>query len=168
MKIRAATLRDVYSISKIHIDSWKTTYKGLLSDKYLESLSYKEKEQLWNQVIPKGGVFVAENESGDIIGFASGGKERTGNYDQFKGEMYAIYLLEKYQRKGVGSELFKAVIHFLQVENIDSLVVWVVEGNKSCLFYEAIGGIILDSTEVEIGGAKVNEILYGWNDIKYL
>ncbi|WP_121662101.1 GNAT family N-acetyltransferase [Metabacillus litoralis] len=168
MKIRAAEIRDVIPMSRVHIDSWKTTYNGLLSDKYLESLSYKKKEQLWKQVIPNGGVFVAENESGDIIGFASGGKERTGNYDQFKGELYAIYLLDQYQRKGIGRKLFKAVVHFLQVQHIDSLVVWVVEGNKSCLFYEAIGGIILDSTEVEIGGAKVKEILYGWNDIKYL
>lgn len=168
MEVRAATLRDVIPISKVHIDSWKTTYKGLLSNNYLESLSYKKKEQLWERVIPNGGVFVAENESGEIIGFASGGRERTGNYHSFKGELYAIYLLDQYQRKGVGRELFKAVVHFLQNQNIDSLVVWVVEGNRACLFYEAIGGIILDSSKVEIGGARVNELLYGWNDIKFL
>jgi hypothetical protein len=33
---------------------------------------------------------VAEGENGKIIGFSTGGKERTGHYEGYKGELYTI------------------------------------------------------------------------------
>ncbi|GHH98705.1 hypothetical protein AM1BK_22480 [Neobacillus kokaensis] len=31
------------------------------------------------------------NNEGEIVGFSSGGKERSGKYNGFDGELYAIY-----------------------------------------------------------------------------
>lgn len=35
MKIRIATIEDAYAIAKVHVDSWKTTYKGIIPDHFL-------------------------------------------------------------------------------------------------------------------------------------
>ncbi|MFC8561731.1 GNAT family N-acetyltransferase, partial [Peribacillus frigoritolerans] len=35
MKIRKAIEEDVDGIANVHINSWKTTYKGILPDQYL-------------------------------------------------------------------------------------------------------------------------------------
>jgi L-amino acid N-acyltransferase YncA len=165
--IRTATFHDVKSIAKVHVDSWRTTYKNIVTKEFLASLSYEKREQLWERVLTNGngGVFVAENSQGEVIGFASGGKERTEKYDQYKGEVYAIYILQQYQKKGIGKELLKAVAHYLTSKQLNSMLVWVVEDNKSCLFYEALGGKKIETMEVEIGGRKLNEVAYGWADL---
>jgi Acetyltransferase (GNAT) family. len=53
-------------------------------------------------------VYVAENKSGKIVGFAAGGRERMGKY-MYQGELFAIYILEEYQRQGIGRQLLGCV-----------------------------------------------------------
>ncbi|EIJ79685.1 hypothetical protein [Bacillus methanolicus] len=66
MKIRKAVLSDAKGIAKVHVDSWKTTYENIIPDEYLNQLTYEIREQLWNNIIPNGNVFVAENQEGKI------------------------------------------------------------------------------------------------------
>ncbi|MFJ7661235.1 GNAT family N-acetyltransferase [Lysinibacillus sp. NPDC097162] len=91
-KIRKAIEPDAKAIAKVHVDSWRTTYANIVPDEYLINLSYENREQLWIKNISNDAVFVAENNEGQIIGFSSGGKERSGKYIEFEGELYAIYL----------------------------------------------------------------------------
>ncbi|WGG44608.1 GNAT family N-acetyltransferase [Rossellomorea sp. DA94] len=165
MNIRIATLDDVKSIAKVHVDSWRTTYRKTFPEAYLKSLSYKKREQLWEKVIPKGGVYLAENELGEVIGFASGGLERTESYDKYQGELYAIYILENYQKQGTGKELVNTILQYLKRKQINSMLVWVIEKNNSCMFYESLGGGLIDKTEVEIDGRKYIEVAYGWDNL---
>ncbi|MEM5594184.1 hypothetical protein AAHH67_24905 [Niallia circulans] len=100
MIIRKAKDEDAKRIAKVHVDSWRTTYKGIVPDLFLERLNYEEREEIWKKAIPTGSVFVAENETGEIIGFANGGKERSGQYPGYVGELYAIYLWKPFKDKG--------------------------------------------------------------------
>ncbi|WP_319418044.1 GNAT family N-acetyltransferase [Virgibacillus necropolis] len=98
MKIRKATMPDAEGIAKVHVDCWRTTYATIIPDEHLNKLSYERREELWKNNISNGDVFVVENEAGDIVGFSSGGKERTGKYPNYTGELYAIYILKEYQK----------------------------------------------------------------------
>lgn len=166
IKIRKANLTDAKAIAKVHVDSWKTTYVNIVPDEYLNKLSYESREQVWANAIPSGGVYVAENNEGLIVGFSKGGKERSGNYDGYDGELYAIYILKEYQGRGIGTALVKPVIDELKGMGSTSMVVLVLEENISCKFYELLGGKKIDTVEVEIGGKKLSELVYGWNDIR--
>ncbi|WP_273130840.1 GNAT family N-acetyltransferase [Metabacillus sp. HB246100] len=166
MKIRSAQLKDVEAISDVHIKSWKQTYTDIVPEKYLSTLSIEEKRQLWTRVIPNGGVYVVQNDHGDVIGFASGGKERTGTYEQYEGELYAIYLLKQYQGRGIGNKLFQVLVNDLKTKEIQSMVVWVIAENSSRLFYEKMGGVPIDKKEIDIGGVLVEEIAFGWTSLK--
>lgn len=42
MIIREATLFDAAGIARVHIDSSRTAYHGILSEEYLEQLSYEK------------------------------------------------------------------------------------------------------------------------------
>ena len=75
-------------------------------------------------------VFVAENEDGQIVGFAGFGQERTGEYG-FDGELYAIYLLKKVQGAGIGRRLAEAVADELIRKNYQSMLLWVMNANPS-------------------------------------
>lgn len=45
------------------------------------------------------------------------------------------------------------------------MLVLVLEDNPSRHFYEKLGAKKIDSIIVEIGGVKLNELVYGWEDI---
>lgn len=164
--IRKAILSDTKGIAKVHVESWKTTYANIVPDEYLNKLTYESREQIWINSIPNGGVYVAENNEGEIIGFSSGGKERSGNYEGFDGELYAIYILKKYQGQGVGKALIQPIIEELLGMGLNTMLVLVLKDNASCLFYEALGGKKMDEIEVEIAGKKLTEVVYGWANVK--
>ncbi|MEI2404675.1 GNAT family N-acetyltransferase [Niallia taxi] len=120
---------------------------------------------MWKVNIPNGNVYVAENTKGKIVGFACGGKERSGEFAGYDGELYAIYILEKYQGQGIGRKLTEAVKHHLREIGLTSMVILVLEGNKAYQFYEALGGKKIGILEDTIADKVVNELVYGWAEI---
>ena len=166
MNIRKAVLSDTKGIAKVHVDCWKTTYKNIVSDQYLMKLTYESREQIWINNIPNGGVYVAENKEGEIIGFSSGGIERSGKYKGYEGELYAIYILKENQGNGIGRALVQPVVKEITELGLNSMLVLVLEDNISRLFYESLGGKKIDTVEVEISEKKLSELVYGWEDIR--
>ncbi len=165
MVIRKAELKDIAGIAKVHVDSWRTTYKGIVPDTFLNSLSYESREQIWKRGIEENHIYIAEDENGQIVGFATGGKERTGKYEAYKGELYAIYLFEEQQGNGLGKKLIKSVVDDLLDKKLNSMLIWALEENPACGFYEKLGGKKVDTAEIEIDGQKLGEIAFGWNDL---
>ena len=156
-------------MARVHIDSTRTTYKGIMPDEYLASLSYGDRESRWVQILtadrPSAGNFVAEIDGGEIVGFAGGGPEREGD-GTYRGELYAIYLLEEHQRKGLGRRLVSALARQLLSDGYDSMLVWVLEENQPAQqFYESLGGKQVGRKTITIRGADLIELSYGWTDI---
>ncbi|MCM3005142.1 GNAT family N-acetyltransferase [Priestia koreensis] len=166
MKIRRAIPEDAASIARVHVDSWRTTYKGIVSEDYLNKLSYRKRQEMWEGAIPKGHVFVAESPDGQVVGFASGGKERTDKFPLYDGELYALYILEDYQGSGTGKKLVQQLAGDLKKGGLHAMLTWVVENNRARYFYEALGGEKIGSDEVEIGGNSMVELAYGWKDLQ--
>jgi ribosomal protein S18 acetylase RimI-like enzyme len=169
MLVRRAHPADASGIAKVHVDSWRTTYRGIVPDGYLDSLSYEECETQWSRALQEGRnrIHVAENDTGTIVAFACGGPERTKQYD-YDGELYAIYILREYQRKGIGRRLFQAVARDLAADGFRSLLVWVLADNPSRRFYEALGGEKVAAKPITIGGVTLEEVAYGWKDLRLL
>ena len=181
MNYRAATVRDAPTIAEVHVASWRTTYKGLLPDELLAGLSVAAREEQWRRQAQEaggatGGVLIVveeptfdDRESGalPIVGFASGGPEREpgSGYD---GELYAIYLLEEHQGRGVGRELVRRMAASLSEHGITSMRVWVLTGNPAEGFYRRMGGERLGEKSIAIGGIEYQEIAYGWPKIERL
>lgn len=161
MNIRKAVLLDVDGITKVHVDCWTTTYAGIIPNDYIIKLTYEKRAKLWERIILNGNVFVAEDDNGQIIGFSDGGSERTGDYKEFKGEMYSIYILKSYQGRGIGKRLIKAVVNELLKQDLNSMIVWVLKDNISCNFYEKMGGKVVDSKTVDFSGKELIELAYG-------
>jgi ribosomal protein S18 acetylase RimI-like enzyme len=166
MIIRKASVTDAKGIAKVHVDSWRTTYKNIIPDEFLEKLSYDQRTELWIKNISKecNYVFVAENNEGEIVGFADGGRRETNNVEN-SGDLTSIYVLETYQGLGIGKQLMKQL--FLQFEELgfNRIFVEVLEKNKSRFFYEANGAELLKSEKIKIAGAELNLLVYEWNDI---
>lgn len=163
--IRAATTTDVPGIARVHVESWRTTYRGIVPDGVLDDLKAESREAMWRQVVgnERQHSFVALD--GDrIVGFANGGVERE-NDPVFTAELYAIYLLQTHQRRGLGRTLLEAVVGGLEARGHTAMLVWVLKDNPSVAFYESITGQFVREKDIEIGGKNLKEIAYGWTDI---
>jgi GNAT superfamily N-acetyltransferase len=167
--IRRAIKDDISAIAKVHVDSWKTTYKGIFSNGILDNITYDQREKLWESIFQKEDGhqfrFVAETLNGKIIGFIDGGVERTGTYN-CDGELYAIYILQEYQGMKIGQRLFQALLFDCKKDNMQSLLVWVVANNPSKKFYEKYNPEKIDTKLLE--RLNVEEIAYAWRDMDCL
>lgn len=167
MIVRQAQKEDARAIAKVHVDSWRTTYAAILSNSFLASLSYEEREQTWGNALSlttnQSFIYVAETSEHEIIGFACAGPEREAN-STYTGEIYALYLLQSYQRQGIGRILFKDSVKELKQRGITSLLIWVLAENPSRAFYQALGGIYLQEKIITIGEQQLIEVAYGWRE----
>ncbi len=168
MNIRIAREVDARGIAEVHVASWRSTYAGLMPADFLADLSVDSRETGWRNGLANPNrqteYFVAEDVDGKIIGFACGGPEREG-HPIYKGELYAIYLLAEHQGQGIGRALMQAVVRYLLDHGYTTMLIWVLEGNPACKFYESMGGVYVSSKPIEIGGAQLTELSYGWDDI---
>ena len=169
--IREATVTDAAAIARVHVDSWRTTYPGIVPKEYLASLDVKERENRWRvilEVVGQDFTYVAQGQEGEVVGFAGAGPERS-NDPVYRGELYAIYLLEEYQRRGIGRLLTAAVVSRLVGSSMHSMLTWALAENAPTrLFYEALGGQYVRQQDITIGGASLVEVAYGWKDISSL
>lgn len=166
MKIRIATIEDAYAIAKVHVDSWKTTYKGIIPDHFLKSLTYEERTELWKQNIIREDIYiiVAENNNGDIIGFADAWK-RDNNLELNSCDLTSIYLLEEYHGIGVGKALMKELFIYFKKMGYSKIFVDVLEDNNTKHFYEYYNAQYVKNVQIKIGGKLLNESTYMWHEV---
>jgi ribosomal protein S18 acetylase RimI-like enzyme len=165
--IRAAGIDDAAAISRVHVASWRSTYRGLLSDDFLASLSESAYADRWRRFISERSnrIYVVEDVGhvdGGVVGFASGGRERAGETG-YTGELYAIYVTDSFQRRGYGRELVRAVVAGLREMELDDMLIWVLRDNQPARnFYERLGGIYVRAQPITIGSVTLEEVSYGW------
>ncbi|MEQ7054155.1 GNAT family N-acetyltransferase [Paenibacillaceae sp. P-4] len=164
MRIRKATINDAEGIAKVHVDSWRTTYKGIIPDDFLSKLSYKKRTDVWIKNIENEDNFVvlAENPEGQIVGFADCGKRETVPNS---GDLTSIYILKEYHGRGLGKELLRQLFLHFKFLGYQNIYVDVLEDNKTRYFYEHYGAKLCDSTQIIIGGKVLNELTYEWDKI---
>ncbi|HYD32661.1 MAG TPA: GNAT family N-acetyltransferase [Azospirillaceae bacterium] len=168
MIIRPARTADAEGIAHVHVDSWRTTYPGMVPDDYLVSLSERASLLRWRHALTgawgTNRTFIAEDPAWGIIGFATCGIQRT-KLEGFGGEFYALYLQDFAQGQGTGRQLMATMADDLRAVGINSAVVWVLKSNPSRWFYQRLGGMPLAEQPIRFAGADLVEFAYGWKDL---
>ncbi|MGE5579945.1 MAG: N-acetyltransferase family protein [Bacillota bacterium] len=172
MVVRPATREDVLGLAKVHVDTWKAAYRGIVADSFLDGLSYERSAKGWERSLDEAEsrqrVFVAVDDNGSVIGFASGGPNRDTDTPH-KAELWAIYVLPEGQGRGTGTLLLRRFAEAVAAEGLDSLSVWVLADNaRGRGFYEAMGGVLAGRRQVMIGGQSLEEVAYGWENLQTL
>ncbi len=169
MLIRQASIGDAAGIAQVHIDTWRTSYPGIVPQDYLDNLSYEIHTQHWITWLsnPQTHAYIAEDETGQIVGFVSGGPGRDDDL-QYQAELYAIYILKDYQGQGNGRSLTRTLVERLLQEGMSSMLLWTLLAGPASRFYESLGGKQVKTIRAALGGAMVDEVAYGWTDIRTL
>jgi len=164
MRIRMASYKDSLGIARVQVETWKSTYSGLISSQHVDSLSIPKSALYWETAISQDQgqrfVLVVEHE-GALRGFLAGGPARDP-VGKYSGEVYALYVESASQGKALGSALFQEGLKRLGQLRLNDVMVWVLKGNPYYRFYEKMGGIEIGEKEMKIGEATYLEIGYGW------
>jgi len=172
MLLRAATPDDAEGIAAAHVRAWNETYRGIMPDSYLDSVSVDERAAAWRRRLAapqdRSTARVAVDDHGTIAGFAVAGPAR-GTALTADGEVCAVNLVMQATRKGVGTRLMLAMAEGLAGHGFRSAGLWVIKKNFGARwFYERLGGVAAAQHERNFGGKVLVEIGYVWPDIRTL
>ncbi len=165
--IRDGSEADIEGIAKVHVQGWQESYKDFLSPEALAGMSVGERMQMWRGAFahpnPRARFLVAEADGGEIVGFVRAAPVRPKEPDLLgtEAEIFAIYLLDKAKRQGVGWRLMGGVFDHLRAQGFGSVGLWVLKENLPARrFYEALGGAPGPEQSFDLRGQMVTEIAY--------
>ncbi len=167
--IRAATLHDAEAIARIHVETWHSTYAGIIPDTYLVRMTTAGQGRMWRHTLRGGrrhNVVVAETEDGQIVGFASSGPARRDGLPRrapFDGEVYTLYVALDHQGEGHGKRLLRASFGALREQDKTAAILWVLAANPARFFYEAQGGRKVAERIESFAGTDLSELAFGWD-----
>ena len=169
--LRRAMAGDAPAIARVRIESWRTTYRGMIPDAYLDGMQIDASTAIWERVLSAGpstaSVFVAERAD-EVVGFASGAMLKEPKFG-IDAELVAIYLRREFQHVGLGRRLVGAVVEAQGAYGATGLLTWVIAGNKAARsFYERLGGELLVEQPFQWDGMDLVEAGYGWRDLRAL
>ena len=179
--MRPAVLADAPQVARVHVQTWRNAYAGLIDDDYLVAMSEAGQTQMWRRQIASrgrtGSVLVAEapgggtpdgetpgDDSGQVVGFGSCGLQRKAP-QAYRAEIYTLYVEADWQGQGIGLALMTAMFETLRREGLNSAFLWVLGGNPSRFFYESLGGERLAERVERFAGKDLEELAYGWPDL---
>lgn len=159
------------AIAKLHAESWRRTYRGLLSDSYLDGAVAAERAAVWAQRFrePAAGQYVAVAEiDGALAGFVCA----YGAQDQEWGSRIDnLHVAHAHQHGGIGAALMAHIAAWsASIYPGLGLHLWVLEQNTQARrFYERLGGAIAgEGTWEPPDGSSVRDLRYAWRSAEAL
>jgi GNAT superfamily N-acetyltransferase len=148
MVIRDAAKSDVSAIAHLHAESWRSAYRGILSDDYLENHAHSDRLAAWEErfsAMPPNPMFVMVAEEGtQLAGFACVFPDEDAVFGSF---LDNLHVAPQFTGRGIGRQLLsEAAACLLTSGSQAGLYLWVLEQNHGARrFYERAGGILADS-----------------------
>jgi GNAT superfamily N-acetyltransferase len=160
LNVRDATAADADAIGRVHAETWRAAYTGVLPE---TAFDVEERQRWWRQWLarepaPPAAVFIAELD-GVVVGFAGVGRSRE---EAEVGELYTIYVEPGSWGTGAGRALIERAEESLRASGFAEALLWVLEGNERAeRFYRAAGWTHDGGRKIdELQGAELTEIRY--------
>jgi ribosomal protein S18 acetylase RimI-like enzyme len=164
VQFTCAVLEDTPAVARVHVDTWKAAYAGMVPDEVLSALSTGPREAMWRESITRGFPdLVVAKENDQVAGFISFGACRDENVPGQVGEIYALYVLSAQWSQGVGRGLWLYARDRLMELGYQSVSLWVFAENARAIKFYLAAGFVLDplrTHEVILGGKRLPEARY--------
>ena len=141
---RMETASEMDGKAFVHYQSWQETYRGLLSDAYLDDMSLEKCRAIARRWPDR--ILVAKDGE-RVVGFVGYDANRDPSMPG-TGEIVAIYLLAEYQGQGIGYRLMHAAME--QMADDHAVVLWVLKGNEVAIRFYQRYGFRFDGTEKQL------------------
>ncbi len=167
--IRLATQRDAPAIARVHVETWRDTYAGIIPDHALLGLDERRETARQRHALGlrRGGAvtLVAELPRHGVIGYAEVGEARNAGLP-YDAEIYTLYVLPGFQGQGNGRGLLGSAFARLLHAGRRTAIVWVLAENPARFFYAAMGARQIGVRTERMFGTNLAQEAYGWPDLE--
>lgn len=144
---------DYVAMAEILVSGWRTSYRDIVSDVYLETLSAEHacEEMLDNK---KGNAFFVAKIENKTVAFCRYSLTiPMEKQDGFDGTISELYVNPELKHKGIGSILFEQVMRDFERNGNHAVLLGCFSANTPSLqFYEKMGGKAVYEKDLVIGG----------------
>ena len=166
MIIRAAALRDAANVARLHIESWRSAYRGFLPDAFLDGPIFEERRKLWMSrmrapAADRQLVLKAAADQG-LLGFACVLLDADPSWGALLDNLHVQPALKG---QGIGRRLFDRSREWVDVAAPGAGVhLTVIEANVDARrFYDRLAGTIVERKIHEvIPGTRLAVLRYRW------
>ncbi|GIG20972.1 N-acetyltransferase [Cellulomonas chitinilytica] len=156
--VRAPALADVPALARVHVESWRETYRGLMRDEVLDDPGFlARRERFWTRLLTEDRYresTAALAERGDeVVGLALAGPplDDDATWDR---QLYALYTRVTAHGSGAGAALLTAVL-----DPGVSAALWVADPNpRAQAFYRKHGFVADGTSQVDEGVREVRMV----------
>ena len=171
IELRDAQFLDYAAVSKLHSESWRQNYRGILSDNFLDFEVEKVHSDIWIKRFQSPGKsqqITVATLNHNIVGFSC----LLLDDDSFFGSLLDnLHVLTNDQKTGIGKLLMQNCARIIyEKRGNKNMYLWVYELNKNARnFYERLGGTKYETIEKQnIDGTKAQACRYIWNDVSLI
>jgi ribosomal protein S18 acetylase RimI-like enzyme len=141
ISIRIARPEDATPIARLHVKTWRETYRELAPESAVRILDLAYRHAVWVNILDEGRrtVLVAE-QNRDIIAIGSSGPPTVPEFEPH-GEINYLYVDRAVAGQGIGRKMMAALATDLRERGFTSAALGVVAANTAAVaFYERLGG----------------------------
>jgi len=169
------------AIGRVHVETWQSSYAGLLPDALLVAMSDVRQSAWWSPRAlddpPPGraGIFVADDDEMGVVGFTSGGadarhargprRRRGAGWGRSTPSMSS----PTSRNRGLGRALLDALFGQFVADGYDTAILWMLAENPTRFFYEAAGAarVVGGAHRTPLAGADCRGGgAYAWRDLE--
>ena len=159
--IKEVEREDLYDFLYVNTNSWNETYRGLVSDEFLDKIMNEldsnverlknrfDKEKI-DEPNNKRFILYVDEEPVGVFGIDKSKDEKYPN----SGELCCLYLLNKAKNQGYGRIMFERAKEELCNLGFKDMIIDCLKGNPTNEFYKHVGGQFVYSRERKIGGKE--------------
>ncbi|HEY6800457.1 MAG TPA: GNAT family N-acetyltransferase [Agromyces sp.] len=156
--VRPARIEDVDAMARVLVQSWRETYRGLISDRVLDDPGFvAARERFWSTALVDeryraNRIAVAERD-GVVVGVAMAGPPEA-HEPGWSLHLYVLYVLAPEHGSGAGAALLDAVI-----SPHESAALWVADPNPRAQAFYRKHGFVADGTiQVDDGVREIRMV----------
>jgi GNAT superfamily N-acetyltransferase len=166
--LRDATEHDSAAIAHLHAESWRSAYRGMLSDDYLDNRAHSERAAVWHtrfaERASKPFFAILAEEGEQLAGFACVFPHDHPTFGSF---LDNLHVAPQSTGQGIGRQLLGEVARRLVAERTPGgLYLWVIEKNRRARqFYAKAGAVEVERAELPmLDRSRLTEVRCYWPD----
>ncbi len=163
--VRPVAAADEAAIALLHAESWRSTYRGILPDRYLDQELLQDRKDHWARVFAgQAGTHITHiaELAGQPAGFIC---IRIGYDEGYDGTIDNLHISPELTGSGIGRRLLISGITAFRDAGGRSVCLWVFDANEGAVrFYERLGGTVTQTGFDSLGGGKAAHRQFAWDD----
>lgn len=163
INIRKGIPEDLEEITYVNRKTWKTTYPNIVDKEFLDNLPLtipeEDLEVKKKEVVDGKSNYIVALDGEKIIGMLKYANA-DGEENKDTAEIKALYILQEYQKHGIGKKMVNMATKEMAKENYKNMIIGCMVENPANEFYEKIGGIHIGKRDFVLDNRSYKENVY--------